>query len=400
MNVALRVLLAMEEVKCGGAELSFFALCRALASRCELHLAVSRRALEHPVLRAACQSLSDAAVRIHYSRASLNAGTLANLDRRLRASGAGELAGIIAGTRPDVILVNLPTVERGQSVVDAAELSTPRPPVWGFLHLSQQPSVIGAKLGSVRDFLVPRLIRRFDRLVAVSRAGSREVVERYGLPAPDVIHPPTKGLSPLPTGSNRVLLRQAEGLTDRFLLGMVGRVQINHKGQDAALRVTQRLLSQGLDLQLVVIGDGPDGHSVQQMAERLGIASAVRFLGWRDDVERLIPLLDAVLMPSRYEGLPQVAVQAVTAHVPVVGYAVGGLAELLPGDFTATPGDEERLATIVSFIARDPHRWPARELASRAATWSDPGAAADRLLDLMSSAGLPRAKAASAVAAP
>ena len=68
-------------------------------------------------------------------------------------------------------------------------------------------------------------------------------------------------------------------------------------------------------------------------------------------------------MPSRYEGLPQVAVQAVTAYVPVVGYAVGGLAELLPEEFTATRGDEERLATIVSSIAQEPRHWPARELA-------------------------------------
>ena len=389
----------MEEVKCGGAELSFFALCRALATRCDLHLAVSRRALDHPILRASCRALPDS-VKLHYSNAPLNAGTVANLSRRLRTAGATELAGIIGATRPDIILVNLPTVERGQTVVDAAERSTPRPPVWGFLHLSQLPSVIGAQLGSVRNVLVPRLIRRFDRLLTVSRAGSREVVERYGLPAPDVIHPPTQGLSPLPPGSDRTQLRHAEGLADRFLLAMVGRVQIHHKGHDAALRVTRRLLRAGLDLQLVIVGDGPDLHAVQQLAERLGIPSAVRFLGWRDDVERLIPLFDAVLMPSRYEGLPQVAVQAVTAGVPVAGYAVGGLAELLPEEFTAPPGDEERLAEIVGSIADEPGRWPTRELALRGAAWSDPGAAAERLLGLMAAAGLPRAKATSALAAP
>jgi glycosyltransferase involved in cell wall biosynthesis len=389
----------MEEVKCGGAELSFFALCRALASRCEVHLAVSRRALDHPVLRASCQALPDT-VRIHYSTAPLNAGTLANLNRHLRAAGAGELAGIIAASRPDVILVNLPTVERGQSVADAAERSTPRPPVWGFLHLSQQPSVIGAKLGWLRNFLVPSLIRRFDRLVTVSQAGSQEVVERYRLAPPDVLHPPTQGMSPLLPESNRSQLRQAQGLANRFLLGMVGRIQIHHKGHDAALRVTRNLLRQGLDLQLVIVGDGPDRTAIQQMAERLGIASAVQFLGWRDDVERVIPLFDAVLMPSQYEGLPQVAVQAVTAHVPVVGYAVGGLAELLPEEFTATRGDEARLATIVSSIALEPRHWPAREVALRAATWSDPGAAADRLLQLMRTAGLPQPEPSSALAAP
>ena len=64
---------------------------------------------------------------------------------------------------------------------------------------------------------------------------------------------------------------------------------------------------------------GPTATGFSGRQESFGIASAVRFLGWRDDIERLIPLFDAVLMPSRYEGFPQVAVQAVTAHVPVVG---------------------------------------------------------------------------------
>jgi glycosyltransferase involved in cell wall biosynthesis len=390
----------MEEVKCGGAELSFFTLTRALSTRCEVHLAVSEEALRHPVLRASCEALDHTMVTIHPTKAPLNAGTFSNLHPRFRASAASELAGLIKRTGPDVILVNLPTVERGQAVVDAAELCTPRPPVWGFLHLTQPPTVIGAKLGLVRDFMVPKLIRRFDRLLTVSRSGSREIAERYRLTAPDVLQPPTRGLSPLPPGSNRSQLRQAEGLSDGFLLGMVGRVQIHHKGQDAALRITRELLSRGLKLQLVIVGDGPDRRWLQRKAERLGIASALRFLGWRDDVERLMPLLDAVLMPSRYEGFPQVAVQAVTAYVPVVGYAVGGLAELVPEGFTAAPGDEAGLAAIVGALASEPRSWPAREVALRAATWCDPGNVADGLLVLMQRAGMPRAAAGSAAQGP
>jgi glycosyltransferase involved in cell wall biosynthesis len=264
-------------------------------------------------------------------------------------------------------------------------LCDPRPPVWGFLHLSQRPSIIGAKLGSVRDLLVPKLIRRFDRLMTVSVAGAQEIAQRYGMIRPDVVQPPTETLIPLPSGADRSRLRDAQGLPDTFLLGMVGRIQIHHKGQDIALRVTRHLLRLGHSLQLVVVGDGPDRQRVGQMAKAMGIGSAVTFLGWRDDIDVLIPLLDAVIMPSRYEGLPQVAVQAVTAHVPVIAYAVGGLAELVPADFTVLHGAEEVLAARVASLL-DGHQWPAREVALRAATWCEPRNAADRVFALLTRA--------------
>ena len=54
----------------------FFALTRALSTRCEVHLAVSEGALHHPVLRAACEALDHTVVTIHPSTAPLNAGTI------------------------------------------------------------------------------------------------------------------------------------------------------------------------------------------------------------------------------------------------------------------------------------------------------------------------------------
>jgi hypothetical protein len=69
--------------------------------------------------------------------------------------------------------------------------------------------------------------------------------------------------------------------------------------------------------------------------------------------------------------------------VPVVGYAVDGLVELLPESFTMPRGDEAGLADIVSGLAREPGRWPAREVALRAAEWCDPDKVADRLIALI-----------------
>ena len=381
----MRLLLVTEEVNCGGAELSFFALCRALASRSSVHLALSAASLKNPTILRLSESLQDTSIKLHRCRTPLNPGTFANLHRALRRPAARELAGLIAAVRPDAVVANLPTVERGQAVIDAADLSEPRPSVWGFLHLAQEPSTIGAKLGKLRDLMVPRLLRRFDGLLTVSTAGARDISARYEMSAPEVLHPPTVTVQPSASPADRRSRRAAEGLPDRFLLGIVGRVQVHHKGHDAALRLTRHLLDGGLPVHLVVVGDGPDSAVVRRLAGELRLSSHVSFMGWREDAANLIPLLSALIMPSRYEGMPLVALQAAAARVPVVGYAVDGLAELLPGEFTVPAGDEAALADAVAGLVGGGLRWPEEELADRARTWADPGNAAERLLMILRS---------------
>lgn len=381
----MRLLLIMEEVNCGGAELSFFALCRALASRSRVDLALSAASLENPAIRALCESLRDTSVTVHRCRTSLDPGTLSNLHRRLRRSAARELADLIGTIRPDIVLVNLPTVERGQAVVDAADLVTPRPPVWGFLHLSHRPSVIGAKLGRLRDLLVPRLLRRFDRLLAVSFAGAREITSRYAVRQCDILRPPVASLPAPPLLVDRSTRRASKGLPDGFLLGMVGRVETHQKGQDVALRLMVRLLAEGHPIHLVVVGDGPDMALLRHQADRLNVSSRVLFLGWRQDADDLIQLMSALVMPSKYEGTPLTALQAASVGVPVVGYDVDGLGELLPPGFKVAYGNEAGLSAAIGDLARNLIRWPREELAQLAKSWSDPDLAAERLLGLMGS---------------
>jgi glycosyltransferase involved in cell wall biosynthesis len=200
---------------------------------------------------------------------------------------------------------------------------------------------------------------------------------------PAVIHPPTAPLKPVASREERTLRRAREDLSDDFLTGIVGRVQVRQKGHDAALRLVARLTRQGYPITLVVIGDGPDLPAVRRLAEKLGIISRVRFLGWRQDAGALIPLLDLVLLPSHFEGLPQTALQSATARVPVVAYDVGGLRELLPPQFLVSHGDEESLADAVLKVVQGTLVWPSDDMAARSISWGNPGHAAERLLGLL-----------------
>lgn len=377
----MRLLLAIDEENLGGAELSFLELSRALARLAEVHLVLSETAWT--THQRAYATLPGQQITVHRCSRSLYPGTLANLHPLLREPVARELTALIRNIDPDAVLVNLPTVERGQSVVDAAQRVSADLPIWGLLHLVQQPSSLGSRLGPVRDTMVASLLTRFDRLLTVSKAGALQLAGRYALAMPVIIHPPTAALQSRVAQTERKNRRASHNLPPGFLLGLIGRVQLRQKGQDAALRITAELLRDDLPVHLVVIGDGPDLSAIKGLAERMGIARCVTFLGWRHDAGDLIPLLDAVLLPSHFEGLPQTALQAASAGIPVVAYAVDGLTELLPPEFLIPHGDEAGFVRAVRELIHGSRVWPEEEMTRRAVEWGDPGRAAARLVELL-----------------
>jgi len=79
----------------------------------------------------------------------------------------------------------------------------------------------------------------------------------------------------------------------------------------------------------VVIGDGPMRHAMQESALRSGLGNHVRFVGHIPRAIEVLPALDAFLLTSRGEGLPNVLVEAQAQGVPVVTTAVGGAPETL-----------------------------------------------------------------------
>ncbi len=72
------------------------------------------------------------------------------------------------------------------------------------------------------------------------------------------------------------------------------------------------------DTMLAFVGDGPDRPDVQQHAQALGISDHILFLGQRTDVNHLYQAFDAFCLPSRYEGLGMVAIEAQVAGCPCV----------------------------------------------------------------------------------
>jgi glycosyltransferase involved in cell wall biosynthesis len=94
-------------------------------------------------------------------------------------------------------------------------------------------------------------------------------------------------------------------------------------------------------------------------AERLGMASRIRFLGQvtaGEPVRRILDAADLFVLPSRTEGLPRALVEAMARGLPCIGSAVGGVPELLDASELVPAGDPAALAAKIQEVLRDPLR--------------------------------------------
>jgi N-acetyl-alpha-D-glucosaminyl L-malate synthase BshA len=104
-----------------------------------------------------------------------------------------------------------------------------------------------------------------------------------------------------------------------------------------------------LPARAVLVGDGPEREAVAARARELGVGDAVCLLGRRDDFCRLLGHADGFVLPSESEGFGVAALEAMAAGVPVFGYRVGGLPEVVAdGAGALVPcGDVDALAQAV-----------------------------------------------------
>lgn len=80
--------------------------------------------------------------------------------------------------------------------------------------------------------------------------------------------------------------------------------------------------------QLLMVGDGPDRHNVEQLCRDLGVCNNIRFLGRQDAVEELLAVSDLFVMPSGSESFGLAALEAMACQVPVISSNVGGIPEI------------------------------------------------------------------------
>ena len=127
-------------------------------------------------------------------------------------------------------------------------------------------------------------------------------------------------------------------------------------------------LRQRVPATLVMIGDGPDRPAAEALCREKGIAPLVSFLGNMPALEAVMPSADLYVLPSNSESFGLSALEAQACGVPVLGYAVGGLPEVVTNGetgFLRDVGDVAGLADDGASLLLDAPRYDAMAQASR-----------------------------------
>lgn len=101
------------------------------------------------------------------------------------------------------------------------------------------------------------------------------------------------------------------------------------KGVDRLIAIAPELLAQLPDHVLLLVGDGPAAEQLRQAAAESAVAGRILFTGWRPDVPQILMASDLMLLTSRWEGMPNVLLEAMACGRPVVCARAEGVLEVL-----------------------------------------------------------------------
>jgi len=131
--------------------------------------------------------------------------------------------------------------------------------------------------------------------------------------------------------SDRQRFRETHGIErDDYVVAVVGRIDFRQKGQDFALQAISRFQRELRDYRFLFIGGGPDEHKLRTFITSLNLEQKVQVLLWNQEPAEIYAGIDMLLIPSRFEGVPLVMLEAMSCGLPVVASNVDGMAELLP----------------------------------------------------------------------
>ena len=235
-----------------------------------------------------------------------------------------------------------------------------------FAHRGKQIRHVATAHGFVDNTLRERLYARIqtwalrgaDAVIAVSDP-IRERLEQGGVPSTSIVTLPNAVATPTLVAAGEAEERLGLRARTDVRLAWIGRISYE-KGPDLMVEAMEKLAANGNtpEVQLVFIGDGPMRADLEARVVDSGLSSSVHFAGMMPEASTLLGCFDGVVLSSRTEGTPMVALEAMTCGLPVIAPQVGGIPVLLGGGagITFPTGDVGALANELRTFTLDPQR--------------------------------------------
>ncbi|MSS70112.1 MAG: glycosyltransferase family 1 protein [Candidatus Latescibacteria bacterium] len=222
------------------------------------------------------------------------------------------------------------------------------------------------RTASVGGRLLERVVMgALDRVIAVCEAGADLLIRHFGARR--------GGLTVVRNGIEVERFAPGPGVAHEAMKGLrvviaVGRLT-PQKGLDTLIQAAPEVVRAVPDAGFLIVGDGPLRGELERMGQASGVGERIIFAGERRDVHDLMRGAQVLALPSVYEGLPLVALEAMACGLPVVASAVDGVPEAVADGETGVlvpVGDVACLADALIGLLRDPARGEAMGRRGRA----------------------------------
>ena len=200
-----------------------------------------------------------------------------------------------------------------------------------------------------------------DRMVALTDGEKDDYINLSVCPPDKLlkIHSGVHVKKFMQANGNRVEKRRSLGLDQNgAVIGFVGWL-LPIKGPDYLLKAMDDVWHEHQEAALVLVGKGDLDVDLRSEARKKNVNGKVKFLGWREDIDEIMPLFDMLVLPSLNEGMGRVLVEAMAAGKPVVASRVGGIPDLVRDGETGylvPPADEKALAEGIKKLLDDPDK--------------------------------------------
>lgn len=179
------------------------------------------------------------------------------------------------------------------------------------------------------------------------------------------------------TPEEQLAMRKAEGLSSEdFVILCTGELNEN-KNQKTLFSAAAQLKDKIPNLKVLLAGNGPKEQELREQIQAEGLEDIVKLLGYRTDLEKVVPAVDLVVSCSKREGMPLNIIEAMLCKKPVVASHNRGHDELVQEGATGvllSPTDVSGFASAISSLAQDAaQRW---KMGEAACDWIQPYAIA------------------------